>query len=86
VPPTLESISLKYGRRLKTPKRNPDKLSITELEFKEAQRLGRPVLLFIMGENHHPVKKADIEKDPEKEKKLNTFRERAKKIRPTALP
>lgn len=71
-------ISLKYGQTPECSTRNPGKLSITELEFNEAQRLGRPILLFIMGEDH-PVKKADIERDPEKEKKLNAFRERAKK-------
>ncbi|MCA8994883.1 MAG: DUF4062 domain-containing protein, partial [Planctomycetaceae bacterium] len=74
-------ISLKYGQTPECPTRNPDKLSITELEFNEAQRLGRPVLLFIMGDDH-PVKKADIEKDLEKETKLDAFRERAKKASP----
>ena len=71
-------ISLKYGQTPECLKRNPDKLSITELEFNEAQRIGRPILLFIMGEDH-PAKKADIERDSEKEKKLDAFRERAKK-------
>lgn len=70
-------ISQKYGQTPECPKRNPNKLSITELEFNEAQRLERPTLLFIMGDDHG-IKKADIEKDPEKEIKLNAFRERAK--------
>jgi hypothetical protein len=70
-------ISQKYGQTPECPKRNPDKLSITELEFNEAQRLKRPTLLYMMGEKHR-VRKADIERDPEKEKKLNAFRERAK--------
>ncbi len=74
-------IGLKYGQTPDCPKRNPAKLSITELEFDEAQRLGRPILLFVMGDDH-PVKKADIEKDLKKEKKLNAFRERAKKGEP----
>ena len=47
-------ISRKYGQTPECPIRNPGKLSITELEFNEAQRLGRPVLLFIMG-NKHPL-------------------------------
>lgn len=72
-------ISLKYGQTPECPTRNPDKLSITELEFNEAQRLGRPILLFIMGDKH-PVTKADIERDSEKEKKLDAFRERAKRV------
>ena len=71
-------ISLKYGHTPVCPKRNPDGLSLTELEFNEALRLERPILLFIMG-NDHPVKKNDIERDSVKEKKLDAFRERAKK-------
>lgn len=72
-------ISLKYGQTPECPTRNPEKLSITELEFNEAQSLGRPILLFVMGDKH-PVTKADIERDLEKEKKLDAFRERAKKV------
>ena len=74
-------ISHKYGQTPECPKRNPGKLSITELEFNEAERQGRPTLLFIMGEKH-PITKSDIEKDPEKEAKLNAFRERAKQMGP----
>jgi len=43
-----------------SPARNPDGLSITELEFNEAMQLDRPILLFVMGDDH-PVKKADVE-------------------------
>jgi hypothetical protein len=70
-------ISHKYGQMPVDPRRNGDALSLTELEFKEAQALERPILLFIMGDEHF-VKPADVEKDPEKAKKLNAFRERAK--------
>ena len=71
-------ISQKYGQTPECQKRNPDKLSITELEFDEAQRLKRPTLLFIMGEDH-PVKARDVERDPVNKSKLDAFRERAKK-------
>ena len=74
-------ISAKYGQTPKCPKRNPGKLSITELEFNEAQRLGRPVLLFIMG-HKHPLIEADVEIDADKREKLNAFRERAKQVQP----
>ncbi len=73
-------IGHKYGQTPECPKRNPDKLSITELEFLEAQTLGRPILLFIMGEGH-PLHKADVETDPDKLKKLNAFREQAKQMK-----
>ena len=74
-------ISYKYGQTPVCLKRNPGKLSITELEFDEAVRLRRPVLLFIMGDDHD-VKLRDVESDDEKKPKLNAFRERAKKMRP----
>ena len=74
-------ISQKYGQIPDCPKRNPDNISITELEFNEAVELRRPILLFIMGDDH-AIKKSDIEKDPEKEVRLNAFRERAKKASP----
>ena len=70
-------ISQKYGQIPVCPTRNPDQLSITELEFNEAQRLNRPTLLYIMSEEH-AVTKADVERDPAKEAKLDAFRERAK--------
>ena len=73
-------IGQKYGQ---TPsgQKNPGKLSITELEFDEALRLDRPILLFIMGDKH-PLVKADVETNAAKRRKLNAFRERAKQMRP----
>jgi Tfp pilus assembly protein PilF len=73
-------ISLKYGQTPFDSERNPDRLSITELEFNEATRLKRPIILFVMGDKH-PVVKADVELDPNKMKKLDAFRERAKRMR-----
>jgi hypothetical protein len=72
-------ISQKYGQIPECSRRNPDNLSITELEFNEAQRLQLPTLLFIMGEGH-PLTKLDVERDGLKEEKLNAFRERAKTV------
>lgn len=73
-------ISHKYGQTPYCSKRNPDRLSITELEFNEAMRLNRPILLFLMSDEHD-VKAVDVEQDSEKLIKLRNFRERAKKIR-----
>jgi tetratricopeptide (TPR) repeat protein len=70
-------ISLKYGQTPFDPDENPGRLSITELEFNEAMRLGRPIVLFVM-DDEHLIRKADIESDPGKLEKLNAFRERAK--------
>ncbi len=74
-------ISRKYGQTPACPIRNPGNLSITELEFNEAQRLGRPILLFIMDAGHK-VTEADVESKAAKKKKLNAFRERAKQMKP----
>jgi len=74
-------ISHKYGQTPADPQRNPDSLSLTELEFNEAQRLGWPILLFIM-DAAHPVQVADVELDTAKREKLNAFRERAKQMTP----
>lgn len=73
-------ISYKYGQIPESPERNPNRLSLTELEFNEAQRLERPVLLFIMGDNHY-VKHSDVERDGEKMDKLEAFRENAKRLK-----
>jgi hypothetical protein len=74
-------ISRKYGQTPSDPTRNPHEFSVTELEFNEAQRLDRPILLFIMGDKH-PLREADVELDPGKREKLNLFRERAKLMKP----
>lgn len=71
-------ISYRYGQIPDCPDRNPNGKSITELEFDEALRLDRPILLFIM--DNHPVLPKHIETDPDKIVKLNAFRERAKRI------
>src|SRR5260370_345165 len=73
-------MSHKYGETPAWPERNPGNLSITELEFNEALRLNRPILLFLMGDQH-TVLKADVETNAAKEVKLNAFRERAKQMK-----
>jgi len=74
-------VSRKYGQTPECPRRNPQACSITELEYDEAVRLGRPVLLFVMGEDH-PVKERDIELDPDRRAKLTALRARAKQSAP----
>jgi hypothetical protein len=74
-------ISHKYGQIPKCPKRNPKNLSITELEFDEAQKLNRPILLFIMGDKHQ-VTPGNVETNASRRKKLSDFRARAKKMTP----
>jgi hypothetical protein len=73
-------IGRKYGQTPICPERNPNRLSVTELEFNEAMRLKRPILLFIMDKKHQIIEE-DIELDPDKRRKLDAFRERAKLMR-----
>jgi tetratricopeptide (TPR) repeat protein len=74
-------IGHKYGQTPGDPDRNPKGLSITELEFNEARRLGRPILLFLMADDHS-VTKGDVESDARKRKKLEAFRRQAKRVDP----
>lgn len=71
-------IGARYGNVPDSAEHNPERLSLTELEFREARELGRPVLLFVMGPDHE-VKQRDVESDPEKRHKLDAFREDAKR-------
>ncbi|MFN7939039.1 MAG: DUF4062 domain-containing protein, partial [Bryobacteraceae bacterium] len=70
-------IGRRYGQTPEDAVRNPKRVSVTELEFDEAQRRKVPVLLFVMGPDH-PLKEADFETDAGKREKLVAFRERAK--------
>jgi hypothetical protein len=71
-------ISHRYGEIPASAEHNAERLSLTELEFREARRLGRPTLIFIMGADHD-VKPGAVEQDPEKIGKLNAFREDVKR-------
>jgi hypothetical protein len=69
-------IGRRYGAVPET-SANPDGLSLTHLEFREAVRLGRPILVFVMGPGHLVTEDA-VELDPVKRAKLEKFREEAK--------
>lgn len=72
-------IGCSYGQIPRCPRRNPDNLSLVELEFNQARRLGKPILLFLMG-NEHEIKQRHIEHDPARRAKLEAFRENAKQF------
>lgn len=74
-------IAKRYGQIPTDAKRNPRNVSITELEFDEAVKLERPILLFIMGEDHL-VRESQIDPKAANKRKLKAFRERAKKMGP----
>jgi hypothetical protein len=73
-------IGRRYGQMPICPIRNPERLSITELEFTEAQRLNLPIHLFLM-DSRYPSPDFGIESDAIREK-LAAFIERAKLFRP----
>ena len=70
-------ISHKYGQVPDSADSNLGGFSLTELEFREARRLGRPMLIFIMGDDHD-VKPNAVERDPDKIRKLEAFRDEVK--------
>jgi tetratricopeptide (TPR) repeat protein len=76
-------IGHKYGQTPADAARNPRRLSITELEFDEALRLGRPILLFLMADDHFVTAK-DVEPDKKKRARLDAFRKRAKRAGPAS--
>ncbi|MBZ0304126.1 MAG: DUF4062 domain-containing protein [Anaerolineae bacterium] len=73
--------ALRYGYVPDDPRRNPDKLSITELEYRHAMRRGIPALIFIM-DDEHLIKAGHIETEPDKLAKLNRLKDelRAKHV------
>lgn len=75
-------IRKRYGQTPECPERNPRKLPLTELAYEEANRLGRPILLFVM-RSRHRGEEQDFEVDPGKKEKPASFRERAKQMSKT---
>jgi Domain of unknown function (DUF4062) len=71
-------ISRRYGQVPEDDEWNPQRLSLTELEFREARRLDRPTLIFIMSSRHTLVEAA-VELDPERRSKLEALREEVKR-------
>ncbi len=72
-------IGHRYGQRPVCATRNPRQLSITELEFNEALRLGRPIQLYLLS-NSYPVAREHIDTDPANLESLKNFRQRAKSM------
>ncbi|MBZ0284448.1 MAG: DUF4062 domain-containing protein [Anaerolineae bacterium] len=66
----------RYGYIPDSPK-NPDKVSITELEYRRAVERDIPRLIFIMGDEH-PLSAKDLETDPEGSAKLLRFKNELK--------
>lgn len=54
-------------------RRNPEGLSITELEYNEATRLNKPILAFVM-DDQHPVSSQSMENDQVSSRKLQAFK------------
>jgi tetratricopeptide (TPR) repeat protein len=72
-------IAHRYGQRPESAELNPRNVSITELEFDEAVRLGLPILLFLLSENY-PLPPKHVDRSTRLVAKLNAFRDRAKSI------
>jgi tetratricopeptide (TPR) repeat protein len=70
-------VSHNYGGVPKDAGRNRKGVSITELEYREALKLGIPVYMFLMSDEH-PVKSADVEAVSAKRKKLKALKDDAR--------
>jgi len=72
-------IGFRYGQIPEDPIRNPDKLSITELEYSEAEKLGLPICMFAMSDTDPAPRSAFSQETGEQQQKLESFRERVAK-------
>jgi len=71
--------AMRYGYIPEDP-RNPDRLSITEMEYRHAVKAGKLILIFLMSDDHPPPTKVKDLKDfqeqtEEGKKKLTAFKE-----------
>ena len=73
-------ISYRYGQIIEESDRNPDQLSLTELEFRRAVKRRIPICMFIMHDDH-PVPRGAVGKERGTEKKLEDFIALARKDR-----
>jgi hypothetical protein len=65
---------LRYGHIPNDPIRNPDRLSITEMEYRHAKKLGIPTLIYI-AKKTHVFTEEQIDFEPEKREKLKRFKD-----------
>lgn len=70
-------VSHRYGGVPEDADRNPHKLSITELEYREALNRGIPVYMFLMSDEH-PVKLVGFEMVDAYRKKLQALKDDAR--------
>ncbi len=65
-------IGYRYGQTPESAE-NPNELSITELEYEEAEKLGLPICMFVMSDRH-PVTRGEMRNSTEDEQKhLDAF-------------
>jgi tetratricopeptide (TPR) repeat protein len=65
--------ALRYGFIVDDPVRNPNCLSITELEYRRARELGIPTFIYI-AKKTHPFEEDQIDFEPESREKLNRLK------------
>jgi hypothetical protein len=71
-------IGYRYGQTPEDPTRNPDKLSLTELEYNEAEKRSLPICMFVMSDDH-PIPRSAIREEAGETHRLDAFRLRASK-------
>lgn len=58
--------------------RNPEKVSITEMEYRKAKKSGMPILIFLMDDEHPAAKDSSLETDTEAREKLKQLKDELK--------
>jgi hypothetical protein len=71
-------IGYTYGQIPTSPLRNPNHLSITELEYEEAEKLRLPICMFVMGKDHL-IRFGEMSIRDEERQRRQAFCERIKK-------
>lgn len=74
-------ISYRYGQTPEDPERNPNNLSLTELEFRRAVERKIPICMFMMHDDHPVQRRAVGEENDDQRSKLEAFIALAKKNR-----
>ena len=74
------AIGYRYGNVLDSPK-NPDRLSVTDLEYNEARKLKLPICMFVMSADHRVPRSAVSQDSGGQQARLLAFVEFAAEAR-----
>jgi len=75
-------LGMRYGSIIDEPQLNPERLSVTELEYRQAVKLGKPRLIFVMSDDHEgAIAHSMYNETEEQRQKLKKLKEEVTKQR-----